>query len=127
MGNKTPGRSNKNPRQSNRTLRQKYRARFEAMGAPCGICRGLYGRIHYEEPSDSKHPFSFVIDEIIPVSKWEQAGYASPRAAAEDFGNLQAAHYICNQRKGARVDYHINKTNELQPNPKKNFRLDGKW
>lgn len=127
MGNKTPGRSNKNPRQSNRTLRQKYRARFEAMGAPCGICRGLYGRIHYEEPSDSKHPFSFVIDEVIPVSKWEQAGYASPRAAAEDFGNLQAAHYICNQRKGARVDYHINKTNELQPNPKKNFRLDGKW
>ena len=127
MGNKTPGRSNKNPRQSNRTLRQKYRARFEAMGAPCGICRGLYGRIHYEEPSDSKHPFSFVIDEIIPVSKWEQAGYASPRAAAEDFTNLQAAHYICNQRKGARVDYPINKTNELQPNPKKNFRLDGKW
>ena len=123
---------NKNPRQSNRTLRQKYRARFEAMNAPCGICRGLYGRIRYEDPSDAKHPFSFVIDEVIPVSKWEQAGYSSPRAAAESWENLQAAHFICNQRKGAKLNYHINRANFIQPNAeqlstKRNFKIDGKW
>lgn len=124
----------KNPRQSNGTLRKKYRARFEAMNAPCGICKGRLGRIHYEEPSDSKHPLSFVIDEIIPVSKWEQAGYASARAAAEDFSNLQAAHYFCNQQKGNKVNYCLN-PNELRAqaakeqerNSRRNFRLDGKW
>lgn len=88
-----------NPRYKNGNLRRKYRARFRAMDAPCGICRGRFGRIHYEEPSDSNHPLSFVIDEIKPVSKWKQFGYNSPEEAAQDWGNLQAAHYACNQAK----------------------------
>lgn len=91
----------KNPRYHNGTLRRKHRARFRAMDAPCGICKGRLGAIHYDEPSDSKHPLSFVIDEIKPVSKWRQFGYASPEAAAQDWNNLQAAHYCCNQSKGA--------------------------
>lgn len=62
----------KNPRYHNGTLRRKHRARFRAMDAPCGICKGRLGAIHYDEPSDSKHPLSFVIDEIKPVSKWRQ-------------------------------------------------------
>lgn len=88
-----------NPRYKNGNLRRKYRARFRAMDAPCGICRGRFGRIHYEEPSDSNHPLSFVIDEIKPVSKWKQFGYNSPEEAAQDWSNLQAAHYACNQAK----------------------------
>lgn len=92
-----------NPRSKNGNLRRKYRARFRTMGAPCGICGGRLGEIHYDEPSDSKHPLSFVIDEILPVSKWKLFGYSSPEAACRDFNNLQAAHYICNQNKGARV------------------------
>lgn len=93
----------KNPRYSNGNLRRKYRARFKAMGAPCGICGGRLGEIHYDEPSDSKHPLSFVIDEIRPVSKWKMFGYDSPEAAAQDWNNLQAAHYVCNQQKGAKT------------------------
>ena len=93
-----------NPRYANGSLRRKYRARFKAMNAPCGICHGRLGEIHYEEPSDAKHPLSFVIDEIKPVSKWKQFGYASKRAAAEDWGNLQAAHYCCNAAKSNHVD-----------------------
>lgn len=89
-----------NPRYSNGTLRRKHRARFKAMGAPCGICRGRLGPIHYDEPSDAKHPLSFVIDEIKPVSKWRQYGYGSPKEAAQDWTNLQAAHYCCNAAKG---------------------------
>lgn len=89
-----------NPRYANGALRRKYRARLRAMGGPCGICHGRLGPIHYEEPSDSAHPLSFVIDEIKPVSKWRQFGYASPRAAAEDWDNLQPAHYFCNAQKG---------------------------
>lgn len=91
------------------------------MEAPCGICRGALGPIHYDEPSDSKHPLSFVIDEIRPISKWASYGYDSPEAAAQDFSNLQAAHWICNARKG-------NKTGDWQ---RQTMRLvipqDGKW
>ena len=92
-----------NPRHKNGNLRRKHRARLKAMAGPCGICRGRLGPIHYDEPSDAQHPLSFVIDEIHPVSKWKQFGYDSPEAAAQDWNNLQAAHYICNQTKGNKV------------------------
>ena len=93
-----------NPRSANGNLRRKYRARFRAMDAPCGICRGKLGPIDYTSPSDSAHPLSFVIDEIKPVSRWKEFGYSSPEAAARDWGNLQAAHYWCNQQKSNRVN-----------------------
>ena len=88
-----------NPRHANGNLRRKYRARFRAMDAPCGICRGRLGPIDYAAPSDSKHPLSFVIDEIRPVSRWREFGYGSPEEAAQDWNNLQAAHWICNSKK----------------------------
>ena len=110
-----------NPRYANGTLRRKYRARFKAMGCQCGICKGRLGPIHYDEPSDANHPMSFVIDEIRPVSKWRQFGYVSPRAAAEDWNNLQAAHYFCNARKG-------NKISGPKLAPEKLFSVkDGNW
>lgn len=92
-----------NPRSQNGGLRRKYRARFKAMEASCGICKGKLGPIHYDEPSDAKHPLSFVIDEIIPISKATTQGYSTARKAAEDWGNLQPAHYICNANKGAKT------------------------
>ena len=76
-----------NPRYSNGNLRRKHRARFKAMDSPCGICKGRLGPIHYNEPSDSQHPLSFVIDEINPVSKWKQFRYPSPQAAAQDWNS----------------------------------------
>lgn len=112
-----------NPRQQNGNLRRKNRARFKAMNAPCGICKGKLGEIRYDEPSDSEHPLSFVIDEIRPIAKWKQYGYNSPREAAEDWNNLQAAHYICNLRKGAHTPDEANRQ-------KINARLfvkDGDW
>ena len=92
-----------NPRTANGNLRRKNRARFRAMAAPCAICHGALGPIHYDEPSDSKHPLSFVIDEIRPVSRYRQFGYGSRREAAEDWTNLQPAHYCCNAAKGNRL------------------------
>lgn len=88
-----------NPRYKNGALRRKYRARLKAQGGPCGICRGRLGPIRYDEPSDARHPLSFVVDEIRPVSRWKEFGYDSPEAAAQDWDNLQAAHYVCNQQK----------------------------
>ena len=88
-----------NPRYANGNLRRKMRKRLKAMNCECGICHGRFGPIHYDEPSDSKHPLSFVIDEIRPVSKWRQFGYPSPEAAAQDWNNIQAAHYYCNALK----------------------------
>lgn len=92
-----------NPRYSNGNLRRKYRARFKAMDAPCGICSGRFGPIHYNEPSDYKHPLSFVIDEIKPISRYKEFGYESREAAARDWNNLQAAHYCCNAAKSNKV------------------------
>ena len=91
-----------NPRYKNGTLRRKHRARFKAMNAPCGICNGRFGPIHYDEPSDANHPLSFVIDEIKPISKYKQYGYSSREEAAQDWSNLQAAHYCCNAAKSDR-------------------------
>ena len=111
-----------NPRYSNGALRRKHRARFKAMAAPCGICKGRLGEIHYDEPSDPQHPLSFVIDEIKPISKWKQFGYDSPEAAAKDWSNLQAAHYICNQRKSNHVFDNISQPIQARINIK-----DGDW
>ena len=92
-------RTTTNPRFKNGNFRRKMQARFRAMDAPCGICRGRFGPIHYAEPSDSKHPLSFVIDEIIPISRWKEFGFPFPEAVATDASNLQAAHWICNSKK----------------------------
>lgn len=115
-----------NPRYKNGTLRRKHRQRFKAMGAPCGICGGRLGAIHYEEPSDSKHPLSFVIDEIRPVSRWKEYGYSSAAAAAQDWANLQPAHYICNQLKSNKKNF-IFYASDQKPPAKKHIALDGKW
>lgn len=113
--------SRRNPRYANGNLRRKHRARIRAQGGECGICRGRLGPIHYDEPSDAKHPLSFVVDEIIPVSRWKQFGYDSPEAAANDYGNLQAAHWCCNAAKSNKMGY--------DPTPKLTgtIILDGEW
>ena len=101
-----------NPRYSNGNLRRKHRARLKAIGGPCGICHGRLGPIRYDEPSDAKHPLSFVIDEIKPISRYREFGYASREAAAQDWNNLQAAHYCCNAEKSNKI---IGKKQELSP------------
>ena len=112
-----------NPRYKNGNLRRKHRQRFKAMNAPCGICGGRLGEIHYDEPSNSDHPLSFVIDEIHPVARWKEWGYNSPEEAAQDWNNLQAAHYICNLRKGAQTPDELTRK-RIQ---KKLFVTDGDW
>ena len=111
-----------NPRYSNGNYRRKMRARFKAQGAECGICKGRLGPIHYDEPSDAKHPLSFVIDEIRPVSKWKQFGYDSPQAACLDATNLRAAHWCCNARRGNRTEENNKKNNIFLCNIS-----DGSW
>lgn len=103
MDDNNPRGKKNNPRYKNGNLRRKYRARLKAQGGPCGICQGRLGEIHYDEPSDWKHPLSFVIDEIIPVSRWKEYGYDSPESVAQDWNNLQAAHWCCNQAKSNKV------------------------
>jgi len=111
-----------NPRFANGNLRRKYRARMKAIGGECGICHGRLGPIHYDEKSDAQHPLSFVIDEIKPISKWKQLGYSSARAAAEDWDNLQPAHYWCNAQKRDKVG-----NPELKIIKPQKIQSDGKW
>ena len=96
---------------------------MKAQGCECGICRGKLGPIHYDEPSDSQHPLSFVIDEIRPVAHWKQHGYKSPEAAAQDWSNLQAAHYVCNSMKGAKENYSFDQVGTVR----KVIIKDGEW
>ena len=113
-----------NPRHKNGNLRRKYRARLKAQGGPCGICRGRLGPIHYDEPSDPQHPLSFVVDEIRPVSRWREFGYDSPEAAAQDWDNLQAAHYCCNQAKSNKTMIELDRGRTAV---KKINLIDGEW
>lgn len=113
-----------NPRHANGNLRRKMRARFMAQGAPCAICRGRLGPIDYTAPSDAAHPLSFVIDEILPVSRWREFGYDSPEAVAQDPENLAPAHRICNAKKSAKTQREF----DAAPSAKRRiFLTDGDW
>ncbi len=114
-----------NPRYKNGNLRRKHRARLKAMGCECGICKGRLGPIHYDEPSDHNHPLSFVVDEIRPVSKWREYGYESPEACAQDWNNLQAAHYYCNLVKSNKTNVCI-ESGKISDSRKINV-IDGEW
>lgn len=112
-----------NPRYKNGNLRRKHRARLKSMGCECGICHGRLGPIHYDEPSDSNHPLSFVVDEIKPVSRWKEFGYASKAAAAQDWNNVQAAHYHCNALKSNQTMSEMERKNiQIKANVS-----DGSW
>lgn len=94
-----------NPRRSNSTLRNKQRKYWKQRGLPCGICgQPIDYSLHYitDERTGKRrmHPYAFVVDEIIPVSRWREGGYSSPEACALDLSNQRPAHYICNARRG---------------------------
>ena len=113
-----------NPRYKNGHRRRQIRERLKSLGMPCAIC----GRpIHYDEPSDSKHPLSFVVDEIRPVSKYREFGYDTPTLAALDWDNVQAVHYICNARKGARTMTEIQKPTKAGKSHSVVNLQDGDW
>lgn len=96
------------------------RKKFRAESAPCHICQGKRGPIDYAAPSDAAHPLSFVIDEIVPISRYKEFGYESKKACAMDAENLAPAHYICNAQKSNKINFSIRETNYF-------FRRDGDW
>jgi hypothetical protein len=81
-------------------MRDKLRVKIMAENRPCWICRafGKTGRINYS--LRFPHPYSFVLDELVPVSKYWMGGYQSAEAAALDYNNLAAAHKVCNEWRG---------------------------
>lgn len=112
--------SKRNPRSANGALYKKHRARLKAQGDVCHIC----GRpIRWEDPSDADHPWSFVIDHLTPVSRWESAGYSSARACAEDANNMRSAHWKCNAMKGNRMGYTLRRSASFNKKSPK----DGEW
>ena len=92
-GAKTKGTPRKDPRTANGTARRKLRSWLRAQGRPCWICVafGRSGAIDYSLPA--RHPLSFEVDELVPVSK---GGDPLDRA------NVDAAHRCCNQWRGNR-------------------------
>ena len=85
-----------NPRKANGTRRRRIRARWKAIGAPCALCGkpidySLGMVVDAWTGKRRPHPMSFVVDEIVPVSKG-----GDPL----DFDNTQPAHWICNAKRG---------------------------
>lgn len=86
----------RNARYANGSRRRAIQARWRAIGDPCHLCGKpidySLGMITDERTGKRRpHPMSFVVDEILPVSKG-----GDPL----DFSNTQPAHWICNARKG---------------------------
>lgn len=82
-----------NPRYANAGARVKLRQRLKAEGRGCWICRA-FGRpdaIDYSLPA--RHPRSFEVDELVPVSRG-----GSPI----DYANVDATHRECNCWRGNR-------------------------
>lgn len=79
------------PRTRNGSARRKVRARLRARHDPCWICQafGRSGEIDYSLPAG--HPYSFEVDEIVPVSLG-----GSPY----DMENVAASHRCCNEWRG---------------------------
>lgn len=85
-----------NIRRSNGTRRDAVRSWLRSQRRPCWICRafGRSGEIDYSLPA--RHPLSFEVDELVPVSLG-----GSPFARS----NVDAAHRCCNQwRSNKTVD-----------------------
>ena len=86
-----------NPRRANGSRRDAIRARWKAIGAPCWICGkqidySLGMVTDHVTGKRRPHPMSFVVDEVVPVSKGGEP---------LDFENTRPAHWICNARRGA--------------------------
>ena len=79
----------RDPRKRNGNARRKLRDRLRAEGRPCHICG-----MPIDDSLPAGHPWSFEVDEIIPVSRG-----GNPL----DYSNVDAAHRICNQRRGNRM------------------------
>ena len=92
-----------NSRYSNGNARRKLRARLRAEGRGCWICRafGRDDRIDYDLPAG--HPGAFEVDELIPVSRYLEAGYPSKQACALDYNNVDATHRACNEWRGRKT------------------------
>ena len=86
-----------NPRYKNGNLRRKHRARFKSMDAPCGICGGRLGPIHYDEPSDAQHPLSFVFIQDYTVVNIHVKHLQREKVAKREIG--------CGRDEGSRSSY----------------------
>ena len=86
-----------NPRSKNGAARRNIRARFKAMGTVnCWLCNRPidFSLDTYIDPKDGKkkkHPYSFELDDIVPVALGGDPF---------DINNLAPAHRICNQKRG---------------------------
>ena len=87
-GRERPIVSKPNPRNANGSRYRKGRAALRARGEPCWICRafGRAGDIDYSLPA--RHPYSFELDHLVPISKGGDP--YDPR-------NQAATHRCCNE------------------------------
>ena len=77
-----------NPRYANGARRRALASRVKSLGTPCHIC-GL----PIDRSLPARHPLSFELDELVPVSRG-----GSPI----DPQNVAASHRCCNQWRGAK-------------------------
>lgn len=85
------------PRTTNGHRRRQLRVWLKAQGEPCWLCGGA---INYSLPA--RDPWSFEVDEVIPVSLG-----GDPL----DKNNVRPAHRICNEKRGNRCNFPLSTRN----------------
>jgi len=78
--------ANTDPRKQNGNEWRKLHKRLRAEQRPCHLCGQP---IDYTLPAG--HPWSFEVDHLVPISRGGDP---------YDYANVDAAHRICNQRRG---------------------------
>ena len=89
-----------NERYANGNARRKLRTRLKSEGRGCWICRAFGRPDHIDYDLPARHPLSFEVDELTPVSRYREAGYPSKQACALDYNNVDATHRACNEWRG---------------------------
>ena len=105
------GMAKANPRKRNGAARRKIREKWKSIGDPCHLCGKpidyTLGMVTGPDGKTKPHPMSFVVDEIVPVSRG-----GDPYSIA----NTRPAHWICNARRGDGTKGNVSRTLPL-PQP----------
>ena len=113
-----------NPRRSGSagSVRKRLRHQLSMTQTTCAIC----GRpIDWSEPwNDGHNPLYVELDEIIPVSRWSSEQQV---AAATNIENIQAVHRLCNQRKGNKMNFTVDDTQNNSKRRSSRVRASQQW
>lgn len=91
----------------NTATRDRHRRYIRRTKPPCALCKQpIDYTLHYRDP------MAYVVDHIIPIA----------RGGDDNVDNIQAAHRLCNETKGAKLEAEL-----VEPQPLRAFTTTRTW